>query len=125
MLNDTDATAMLAVKDIGVATKFYEGTLGFEPSGSEQEGMVQYTMGRTPVLVYESEFAGTNQANALAWGVGDRFDTIMENLRGSGVTFEHYDLPGMTLDGDVHTADDFKAAWFRDPDGNILHINSQ
>ncbi len=47
MLNDTDATAMLAVKDIGVATKFYEGTLGFEPSGREQEGMVQYTMGRT------------------------------------------------------------------------------
>ncbi len=48
----------------------------------------------------------------------------MDNLRSGGVTFEHYDLPGMTLEGDVHTADDFKAAWFKDPDGNILHINS-
>jgi hypothetical protein len=40
------------------------------------------------------------------------------------VTFERYDLPGPTLEGDVHVAENFKAVWFKDPDGNILHVNS-
>jgi hypothetical protein len=33
-------------------------------------------------------------------------------------------LPGLARKGDVHVAGTFKAAWFKDPDGNILHINS-
>jgi len=33
-------------------------------------------------------------------------------------------MPGLERDGDIHRAGDFKAAWFKDPDGNILHINS-
>jgi catechol-2,3-dioxygenase len=124
MLSDIDATAMLPVKDVGVAKTFYEGTLELELAASPQEGIVLYTSGNTPILVFESEYAGTNQANALAWSVGDEFDTIVEGLRANGVTFERYDLPGLTLEGDVHVAENFKAVWFKDPDGNILHVNS-
>ena len=39
--------------------------------------------------------------------------------------FEHYDLPDTTLEGDVHIAADFKAVWFKDPDGNILNLINQ
>jgi catechol 2,3-dioxygenase-like lactoylglutathione lyase family enzyme len=124
MLRDIDATAILAVKDIGVAKDFYERVLGLEPAGGEEEGMTRYMSGSTSVLVYESEHAGTNQANALAWSVGGDFDAIVEDLRARGVTFEHYELPGLRLQGDVHVADNFKAVWFKDPDGNILHINA-
>ena len=124
MLKDIDATAILAVKDIGVAKDFYERVLGLEPDGGEQEGMTRYKSGSTPVLVYESEHAGTNQANALAWSVGEDFDAIVEDLRARGVAFEHYELPGLRLQGDVHVAENFKAVWFKDPDGNILHINA-
>ena len=126
MLRDIDATAVLAVKDIAAARGFYEGTLGLEASDDAgQDGTVAYKSGTTPIFVYESEFAGTNQANALAWSVGDDFDAILDDLRGKGVTFEHYDLPGLTLEGDVHVAENFKAVWFKDPDGNILHINGR
>jgi catechol 2,3-dioxygenase-like lactoylglutathione lyase family enzyme len=125
MLKEMDATAMLAVKDVGTARSFYEGTLGLEPDAGDQDGMVGYHSGRTPFMLYESDFAGTNQANALAWSVGDDFDTIFKELTTHGVTFEHYDLPGLTLDGDVHVADGFKGVWFKDPDGNILHINGR
>lgn len=38
--------------------------------------------------------------------------------------FEHYDMPGMKREGDVHFAGDMRAAWFKDPDGNILSIVS-
>ena len=124
MLKDIDATAILAVKDIGVAKDFYERVLGLEPSGGEEEGMTRYKSGSSSVLVYESEHAGTNQANALAWSVGEDFDAIVKDLRARGVTFEHYELPGLRLQGDVHVAENFKAVWFKDPDGNILHINA-
>jgi hypothetical protein len=40
------------------------------------------------------------------------------------VTFEHYDMPGVTREGDVHAAGNRKIAWFKDPDGNILCIVS-
>ena len=46
-------------------------------------------------------------------------------LKGKGVSFEHYELPGTTLDGDVHVMGDMKAAWFKDPDGNILSVLEQ
>ena len=46
-------------------------------------------------------------------------------LRDRGVEFERYDLPGLTLEGDVYVADGFKAVWFKDPDGNILHVNGR
>ena len=124
MLHETDATAMLAVKDVAEARAFYEGTLGFEPV-PDQDGMVIYRSGGTPIMIYESAYAGTNQANALAWSVDEDFDTIMKELSTKGVAFEHYDLPGLTLDGDVHVADGYKGVWFKDPDGNILHINGR
>jgi catechol 2,3-dioxygenase-like lactoylglutathione lyase family enzyme len=115
---------MLAVKDIGAAKDFYGGVLGLEPArGDQGEGMILYNSGAASFLLYESEHAGTNQANALAWSVGEAFDSIVESLRAQGVTFEHYELPGLRLEGDVHVAENFKAVWFKDPDGNILHIN--
>jgi catechol 2,3-dioxygenase-like lactoylglutathione lyase family enzyme len=122
MLNSIDATAMLAVRDLGAARSFYADVLGFDLQENET-GIISFESGHTPVALYESEYAGTNQANALAWGVGDRFDDVLSTLRQRGVTFERYDLPGMTLEGDVHAAAGFKAVWFKDPDGNILHIN--
>jgi hypothetical protein len=58
------------------------------------------------------------------WGVGDEFESIVKKLQAAGVAFEHYDMPGLERQGDIHVADGFRAAWFKDPDGNILHINS-
>lgn len=127
MLKDHDAMATVAVKDLDVARRFYRDMVGL----SEQAGMgpdagvAIFTSGATSLLVYVSDFAGTNQATSATWGVGDDFDAVLGALQDAGVPFEHYDLPGMTREGDVHRAGDFKAAWFRDPDGNILHINSE
>lgn len=122
MLRSFDATAMLAVRDPAVARSFYADVLGFELREDEM-GILSFEAGRTPVALYASEYAGTNQANALAWSVGDAFDGIVTGLRERGVKFERYDLPGLTLEGDVHVADGFKGIWFKDPDGNILHVN--
>jgi catechol 2,3-dioxygenase-like lactoylglutathione lyase family enzyme len=125
MLADMDAIATVAVKDLNVAKKFYESTLGLKPGPTQQQGVLGYKSGKSSVIVYQSRYAGTNKANAVTWAVGGEFDGIMKTLKGRGVVFEHYDdLPGLTRDGDVHSAGGFKVAWFKDPDGNILQIVS-
>ena len=122
MLTETDAFANLAVKDIARARHFYENTLGFEPVARQGDELIAYRSGKTVFNVYRSEFAGTNQATAVTWAVGDRLEAVVEALVAKGLSFEHYDLPGMRRDGDIHVAEDMKVAWFKDPDGNILNL---
>ena len=75
------------------------------------------------MLVYPSEYAGTNQATAASWACGRRLRRDRQDLRAKGVAFEHYDdLPETTREGDVHVMDAYKAVWFKDPDGNILNL---
>jgi catechol 2,3-dioxygenase-like lactoylglutathione lyase family enzyme len=124
MLADKDAAANLAVKDLKAAKKFYEGTLGLKPIGREGEHLIAYRSGVSTMLVYKSQYAGTNKATAVTWTVGNELEEIVRALKAKGVTFEHYELPGMTRKGDVHVAAGMKAAWFKDPDGNILSIVS-
>lgn len=125
MLGNKDAMATIAVKDIAIAKKFYEEKLGLKPLESAQESVLSYQSGKTVMVVYVSQYAGTNRATSATWAVGDDFDGIMQTLKAKGVTFEHYDLPGLVREGDVHVAGTFKGAWFKDPDGNILHILNQ
>ena len=122
MLADKAATANLAVKDLKKARKFYEGTLGLEPVDTEGDELIVFRSGNSTVNVYRSKFAGTNQATAVTWAVGDELDDVVRNLKAKGVTFEHYDMPDTKLQGDVHIAGDMKVAWFKDPDGNILNL---
>ena len=121
MLGDSAAIATIAVKDIKRAKQFYENTLGLNPLDSGQQGVVNYKTGKAKVLVYQSHFAGTNRATAATWELAD-VEGVVSKLKSKGVAFEHYDMPGMTLKGDVHVAGGFKAAWFKDPDGNILAL---
>jgi catechol 2,3-dioxygenase-like lactoylglutathione lyase family enzyme len=125
MLEAKNAAATIAVRDVNAAKKFYEGTLGLKRADDAQEPeAVTYQSGSSKILVYRSQYAGTNKATAATWGVGNEIEKVVQSLKGKGVAFEHYDLPGMTRKGDVHVADGLKAAWFKDPDGNILALVS-
>lgn len=124
MLAGKEAMATIAVKDLSRAKKFYGDTLGLKKAGEEMDDVATYSSGNSTILVYESQFAGTNKATSATWGVGDELETIVSTLKKKGVAFEHYDMPGLKCDGDIHRAGDFRAAWFKDPDGNILHVNS-
>ena len=124
MLKDHDASAIVAVRDIERARRFYAETLGLEPVGAGGDGPMVFRTGATRLCVYPSEFAGTNQANAVVWGVGEALESLVADLRRKGVAFERYDMKGASFADGVHRFGDFRAAWFRDPDGNILHLNS-
>ena len=122
MLADVDAIATVAVRDLGAARKFYESVLGLEVTHVEGEGAIEFQAGNAKLLVYVSEFAGTNKATAVTWEVGGDVESIVRDLRSKGVTFEHYNLPGVRVSGDIHDAGRLRLAWFKDPDGNILAL---
>jgi catechol 2,3-dioxygenase-like lactoylglutathione lyase family enzyme len=121
MLSSARAAAVVAVSDLDRARDFYGGTLGLQVD-LEMPGGILYTCGGdTRLLVYPSGFAGTNEATAVSWDVADLRAEIA-TLQGKGVSFEEYDLPGAERDGVVHMMDNLTAAWFKDPDGNILSL---
>jgi catechol 2,3-dioxygenase-like lactoylglutathione lyase family enzyme len=124
MLGNKDAVANLAVKDLDVATKFYRNTLGLTPVHEEGKELVVFRSGTSEIYVYRSDYAGTNKATAVTWTVDNVNDEVAA-LKTKGVVFEHYDMPGMTREGDVYVAGDMKVAWFKDPDGNILNLASR
>jgi catechol 2,3-dioxygenase-like lactoylglutathione lyase family enzyme len=121
-LGAIDAVAMLAVKNLEVAGKFYRTTLGLTQIDAEGDEVLVFTSGHTTIDVYRSQYAGTNKATALTWPVGENIEGVVSALKAKGITFEHYDLPDTTREGDIHVSGDVKVAWFKDPDGNILSI---
>ena len=123
MLGDNEALATIAVKNLAAARKFYEGKLGFKAVHTEGDQAVDYKSGKSQVLVYQSQYAGSNKATAATWTVSD-IEGLVKDLKAKGIAFEHYDMPGVTRKGDIHLAGHLKNAWFKDPDGNILALVS-
>jgi len=123
MFADKDAIATVAVKDLKAAKKFYGDTLGLKLTPVPEPEVLNYKSGNSTVLVYKSQFAGTNKATSITWLVDDVEGTV-KDLKAKGIAFEHYDFPGMTRKGDIHIAGKSKAAWFKDPEGNTLAVVS-
>ena len=122
MLGSTDAVANIAVKNLDDARQFYEGKLGLEPVDFEDDvEVIVFKSGNSRLNVYRSDYAGTNKATAVTWAVDD-VEGEVAALKAKGITFEHYDLPGVQQQGDLHVAGTIKVAWFKDPDGNILNL---
>jgi catechol-2,3-dioxygenase len=119
MLSDADVVATLAVKDIDKAKEYYGKTLGLNQV-DENPGGVTYKSGSGKLFVYQSQTAGTGEATCASWGVSDVGGLVSE-LKEKGVKFEHYEMPGVTREGDIHVMGPMKAVWFKDPDGNILN----
>src|SRR3989440_10714759 len=121
MLQKYPLYAYLPAQDVSRARRFYEQTLGFTPK-EEVGGGVSYSFANgTGAFLYPTPNAGTSKASQAFWQVDDIEREVAE-LKSRGVKFEHYDMPGATKDSDIVTAGGAKAAWFKDPEGNILAI---
>ncbi|MFN3837457.1 MAG: VOC family protein [Brevundimonas sp.] len=122
MLADRNASAIVAVSDIERARTFYRDILGLTLEGEVMGDALIFRAGQTQFTVYSSPFAGTNKANAMTFAMqGDLVETV-QALAAKGVVFEHYDIPGMVLNGDVHESGPTRLAWLADPDGNLIHL---
>ena len=125
MLGDSQVATAIAVNNMEAAVKFYTETLGLKKDKESLAGTSLLAGGGTAVFVYPSGFAGTNKATYAGF-LHEDVEAVAEDLKSKGVTLEQYkDLPGVTLEGDLHKADGgMTAIWFKDPDGNILSVSN-
>lgn len=127
MLAHARIAAIVPVSDVEAAIRFYGETLGLElqerrddlPENREAE----FRAGEGTLLVYESVGAGQSRHTIAGFRVDDVNETVAR-LRERGVEFEEYDLPQLKTEGGIAAVGDVRAAWCRDPDGNLLAIES-
>jgi catechol 2,3-dioxygenase-like lactoylglutathione lyase family enzyme len=113
--------ATIAVSDIERAKKFYGEVLGLKAVEESPAGIRYENASGAGLFVYPSQFAGTNKATYAGFDVED-IQVAVKELRDRRIVFEEYDMPGLkTVDG-IAEMEGEKAAWFKDPDGNILSI---
>ncbi len=128
-LGRTKAIPTLAVTDLEQARDFYGTKLGFdeiEPTDTGERAAA-YDLGEGSYLyVYERPTPSGSTATACEFAVED-VEGSVDWLRGRGISFEEYDLPEMglrTRNGIAAMQGGVKAAWFKDPFGNILAISN-
>lgn len=122
MLGHNDVVATIPVSDMTRARKFYEDSLGLILDGTMGDLVTTYRAGDTRIFVYKTINPISAQTVVATWAVDDNLELIIEELKGKGITFEHFEKEGFTRDGDLYHGNNFKVALFRDPDGNILSL---
>lgn len=125
MLQAKTAFAGFSVDDQEKAKDFYTNTLGLQLK-SEQMGLNFTLPGGGELFVYEKPDHAAAGYTVLNFVVED-IDAAVDELTGSGVIFEHYDLGFAKTDAKgiaraEKPEDGPSIAWFKDPAGNILSV---
>lgn len=121
-LSSCRVTVMLPVKDLDRARAFYEDQLAL-PSGTEKpDGKVVYRCGETEIALFPRDGGTRADHTAISFQVENIHAAITE-LEARGVVFADYDLPGLKTVEHVCVLGSEKAAWFSDPEGNILCLH--
>lgn len=124
-LAQSSVAVMLPITDPGRAQEFYGERLELPFDGTDQEGALMFRLGGGSELVLRPLPAGSQSANtAMSFEVHDIMAEI-GRLEARGVVFDDYDQPGFTTTGHVLDMGAEKAAWFHDPDGNVLCVHER
>jgi len=122
MLQGEQVTVMLPVKDMARARRFYEEGLGLEAGDLKPDGKFVYRCGGTEIALFPKPDGTKAEHTAISFRVADIAKEVRE-LEARGVKFADYDLPGLKTVEHVCVLGSEKAAWFQDPEGNILCLH--
>lgn len=124
MLDRYPPYAMLAVSDMDRAKAWYREKLGLVPK-QEDPGGAWFEVAGGGFGLFPTPYAGTAKNTVMEWSVDD-IDTVVEHLRGRGVTFERFDAPGIEWEGDIASMDGtHRGVWFKDSEGNTLSVSQR
>jgi catechol 2,3-dioxygenase-like lactoylglutathione lyase family enzyme len=122
-LAESTISVMLPITEKERAKRFYSELLELPLDGSDEEGDLMFRLGGGAELVLRSLPSGEqSEHTALSFEVADLRAEI-DRLEARGVSFEDYDEPGFTTVDHVFESGGERAAWFLDPDGNILCLH--
>jgi predicted enzyme related to lactoylglutathione lyase len=124
MLSNSKVEANIPAGDLKRARDFYADKLGLTPSEEFGEEALAYrTAGGTSFNIYRTEYAGQAGHTIAQWHVDD-IESEVRDLKAKGITFEVYDMPGVTWDGEIASLEGMgRAAWFKDSEGNTMCID--
>jgi catechol 2,3-dioxygenase-like lactoylglutathione lyase family enzyme len=127
MLERAEIAAIVPVSDVEAAIRFYGDTLGLPVTARRNDipenPEAEFRAGDGALLVYKSTGAGQARHTIAGFRVDD-LDAVVAGLRDRGVLFEEYDLPELKTENGIATVAGVRAAWFKDPDGNILAVET-
>jgi predicted enzyme related to lactoylglutathione lyase len=123
MLSSSPVTTVLIVQDAERSVAFYREQLGLSHQGRTPDGQEIFTAGGgSSVALMSDPDAEPSGRTELSFEVSD-IDGEIRDLEGRGVIFEDYDLAGMKTVDRVADMGSERAAWFKDPDGNVLCLH--
>ena len=121
MLSNAPVGPNIPTKNLEQARKYYSEVLGLEEAPAEEHGAALFKCGKgTMLMIYEKQ--NYTPEHTLATWIVDDLDAEMAELRGRGVKFEDFDVPGARTTNQVGTSKTARMAWFKDPDGNTLAL---
>ena len=121
-MSQCEVTCMLPVKDMARARRFYEDCLGLEALGLRPDGKFNYRVSGTTLALFPKPEGTKAEHTALSFKV-KRIEPAVAFLKSRGVKFADYDMPGFKTVEHVCVLGSEKAAWFEDPEGNILCLH--
>ena len=119
MLADKRAHTTLPTADLDRLRAWYEGVLGFEPFAVRPGAVLYRTAVGSVFAISRGSVVSSSTHTQMAFTVDD-IEAEVADLQGRGVVFETYETPKTT--GGIATIGAGRAAWFKDPDGNVLAI---
>jgi catechol 2,3-dioxygenase-like lactoylglutathione lyase family enzyme len=124
MVKTASVTTILPVADVKRASDFYENILGLLPKGLTPEGNCLYSCGDGIyiALSVRPEEIITAQT-ALSFEVED-LESAVEELKGKGIRFMKYPVPGAKEKGFVSETQGERAVWFKDSEGNMISLHA-
>ena len=120
MLSQSSLSTAAPIANIERTRKFYGETLGLKEVHADEVGILFEAGNSTTIYLYTRQ--PTKADHTIASFSVEDIEAEVANLKSKGVIFEEYDMPGMKTENGIATWGPDKAAWFKDPDGNILGL---
>src|SRR5258706_7900934 len=121
MLKNAPVVPYIPASNIPRARAFYEQKVGLVAREEIAGGVVYECSKGSWIFLYQSGGAGTSKASQAFWQV-ENVEAEVAELKGRGVVFEEYDMPGLKTVNSIATAGGSKAAGFKGREGNILAL---
>ena len=127
MLTNAKIHPTLPAVDLDRAKKFYEGTLGLKVIMEDPSPGVLLQAGEGSTIYIYERTATKADHTVAGFSVKD-VEATVKGLKTKGVVFEDVDDPGLKTVESIATmttpAGEFKGAWFKDTEGNILAVTN-
>ena len=121
MLTNAKTATTLPVVDLERAKAFYKDKLGLKTSEDVPGGAMLEAGTGQRIYLYQRE--RTKADHTVIGFEVENVETEVKELKGRGIVFEEYDRPDLKTVDSIATLGTWKAAWFKDTEGNILSIN--